>query len=75
MYWVVRKVPILKNWNAEGLNFSVHLLNLYLLRHEFSGQPNIIHLYKIKMNHSVDLCNYILSDECLKGILKVTIEK
>jgi len=60
MYWVVRKVPILKNWNAEGLNFSVHLLNLHLLRHEFSGQPNIIHLYKIKMNHSVDLTIFCL---------------
>ena len=34
-------VPILKeNWNAEDLNFSIHLLlNLNLLRH---GQPNII---------------------------------
>ena len=36
-------VPILKkNWNAEDLNFSIHLLNLNLLRHELSGQPNIM---------------------------------
>jgi len=28
-------IPILKeNWNAEDLNFSIHLLNLNLLRHE-----------------------------------------
>jgi len=34
-------VPILKkNWNAD-LNFNKHLLNLNLLRHELSGQPNI----------------------------------
>jgi len=35
-------VPILKeNWNAEDLNFSIHLLNLNLLQHELSGQSNI----------------------------------
>ena len=38
-------VPILKeNLNAEDLNFSIHLLNLNLLRHEFSGQLNILGL-------------------------------
>jgi len=35
-------VPILKeNLNAEDLNFSIHLLNLNLLRHELFGQPNV----------------------------------
>jgi len=35
-------VPMLKeNWNAENLNFSIHLLN-YIGRHELSEQPNIM---------------------------------
>ena len=43
MYWVVRKVRAdFEGKLNAGLKFSMHLLNLNLLRHELSGQPNIL---------------------------------
>jgi len=46
MYWVIRKVLVdfEGKLNAKDLNFLFHLLNLNLLRHELSGQPNIYYM-------------------------------
>jgi len=45
-------VPMLKEKNAENLNFSIHLLNyIGKSRHELSGQPNIIiHIQNTQLN-------------------------
>jgi len=58
-------VPILKeNWNAEDLNFNIHLSNLNLLRHELSGQPNIKNIIynnkyiNIEIVFILSLCQY-----------------
>jgi len=42
-------VPILKeNWNAEDLNFSIHLLNLYkLIGTNFPNNPIYIYIWGV----------------------------
>ena len=57
-------VPILKeNWNAEDLNFSIHLLNLNLLRHELSGQSNIL-----RIRESVSNWKTVRCIRCIKNV-------
>jgi len=53
MYRVVRKVRADFEGNAEDLNFSIHLLNLNLLRHELFGQPNIYTTELMNLNKNL----------------------
>ena len=57
LYWVVRKIRADFKGKLKRKRFNIHLLNLNLLRHELSGQPNSLNSFNYEHQTLLTKCS------------------